>query len=121
MALGRGRQYRLAVTSNRDRKRQREQQGLSEPELRMLELLEEVVERFRWSQVLGYASSFLLREKLKISDEERDRVLKAAAAAVEKDGTLKDWQDRVAALKSDLLQSRRDIKRALRSGEAAAD
>jgi len=120
VAVGGDGQYRHPVTSNRDRKRQLEQQRLNEPELRMLELLEEVLERFRWSQVLGYASSFLLREKLKISDEERDRVLKAAAAAVEKDGTLKDWQDRVAALKADLVQSRRDMKRAIRSGEASA-
>jgi hypothetical protein len=106
------------VTSHRDRKRQLERQGLSDPELQMLELLQEVLERFRWSQVLGYAASFLLREKLKITDEERDRVLKSAAAAVEQDGTLKQWQDRVAAIKAGLVQSRRDIKRALRSGEA---
>jgi hypothetical protein len=99
-------------------------EGLSERELRLVELLEEVLERFRWMQVLGYASNFLLREKLKITEEERDRVLKAAAAAVEKDGKLAEWRERLARLKEDLVTSKREMKREMkrdmRMGNAGA-
>ena len=108
------------MTSRRDLKKRLISEGLSERELRLVELLEEILERFRWMQVLGYANNFLLREKLKISDEERDRVLKAATQAVEKDGTLAGWRDRLAQLKEDVVGSRREIKREIRKGKEGA-
>ena len=108
------------MTSRRDLKKRLISEGLSEREFRLVELLEEILERFRWMQVLGYASNFLLREKLKISDEERDRVLKAAAQTVENDGLLTDWRDRLAQLKEDLGGSRREMKREIRKEKGGA-
>ena len=108
------------MTSNRQRKKRLAQDGLTDAEFKVVELLEEILERFRWLQILGYTCNFLLREKLKISEEERDRILKASASAVEKDGTLKEWQDRVAQIIQDLKHSRsdirREVKRAKKSG-----
>jgi hypothetical protein len=58
------------MASDRKRKKQARMQGLSEPEMAMFELLEDVLERFRWLQVLNHTQSYLLREKLKISQDE---------------------------------------------------
>ena len=103
------------MTSHRDHKKRLRATGLTDPEFAMVGLLEEILERFRWLQVLGYACNFVLSDKLKLPEAERDQVLKAAAAAVEKDGTLKGWHERLARLKQDLVSSRREMERELRN------
>ena len=65
--------------------------GLTEAELQLTELLGQVLELLRWNQVLGYSNQYLLHEKLGLSPEERHRVMKAAAGAVEQDGRMQDW------------------------------
>jgi len=65
--------------------------GLTEAELQLTELLGQVLELLRWNQVLGYSNQYLLHEKLGLSAEERHRVMKAAAGAVEQDGRMQDW------------------------------
>lgn len=86
-------------------------QGLSEPELAMLELLESVLERFRWLQVLAHTQSYLLREKLRIPQEELDRVLEAASRTVDRDAQQRAWNEEFARIKSGLLEGRRGIQR----------
>ena len=77
--------------------------GLTEAELQLCELLGQVLELLRWNQVLGYGNQYLLHEKLGLSPEERHRVMKAAAAAVEQDGRIQDWGRRLIEIQ-DALQ-----------------
>lgn len=99
------------MVSQRKRKKEAERQGLNRPELEMLEMLEEILERFRWLQVLAHTQSYLLREKLKISEEELDRVLEAASRAVDKDACWQGWQEGLGRLKGSMLEARRGIRR----------
>ncbi|MCA8952255.1 MAG: hypothetical protein KDE27_22280 [Planctomycetes bacterium] len=77
--------------------------GLTEAELQLCELLGQVLELLRWNQVLGYSNQYLLHEKLGLSPDERHRVMKAAANAVEQDGRLQDWGRRLIEIQ-DALQ-----------------
>ena len=79
------------MTSNRRRKQKAQSLGLTEAELQLTELLGQVLELLRWNQVLGYSNQYLLHEKLGLSPQERHRVMKAAAGAVEQDGRMQDW------------------------------
>lgn len=90
------------MASRRRRKRAAQAQGLTAAELELVELLEEVLEAWRWSQVLGYANQFLLNQHLQITAEERDRVMRAAADSVEDDTLLRGWQQRLAAVRARL-------------------
>jgi hypothetical protein len=114
------------VTSLRRFKKQRDKQaeqlGVSSSELALVELLEEILESLRWAQVLGYANQFHVTQKLKVDQAERDRILAAAARMVDKDQKLHEWKERLAALKGDLLQKKRDLARARReiAGEGNA-
>lgn len=99
------------MVSHRRRKKVAARAGVTEAELGMLEILEELLERFRWLQVLAHTQSFILREKLKISDEELDRVLEAASRSIEKDGTWNRWQEGLGKLRGEILKGRRDIRR----------
>lgn len=99
------------MVSQRKRKKEAGRQGLNRPELEMLEMLEDILERFRWLQVLAHTQSFLLREKLKISQEELDRVLEAAMRTVDKDACWQGWQARLGKLKGSMLEARRGIRR----------
>lgn len=76
--------------------------GLTEAELQLCELLGQVLELLRWNQVLGYSNQYLLHEKLGLSAEERHRVMKAAANAVEQDGRLQDWGRRLIEIQEAL-------------------
>jgi hypothetical protein len=114
------------MVSIRKRKKEAAKAGLTEPELAMLEICDQMLERFRWLQVLVHAQSFLLRERLKIPDGELDGVLRAASQAVEKDATLRRWEEGLARLKGDIVEGRRAIRRERKKlargtrGEAAA-
>jgi hypothetical protein len=83
------------VTSNRRRKQKAQSLGLTEAEMQLCELLGQVLELLRWNQVLGYSNQYLLHEKLGIAVDERHRVMRAAAQAVEQDGRLQDWGRRL--------------------------
>lgn len=76
--------------------------GLTEAELQLTELLGQVLELLRWNQVLGYSNQYLLHEKLGLSPEERHKVMKAAAAAVEQDGRTQDWGRRLLEIQESL-------------------
>lgn len=99
------------MASHKKRKKAAAKAGLTEPEMRMLELLEEMLERFRWTQVLVHAQSFLIRDRIKISDAEMDRVLEAASRAIEKDASWLRWEDGLARLRGELIDARRGIRR----------
>jgi hypothetical protein len=99
------------MVSHRQRKKEAARAGLTEPELRLLELVDEILERLRWQSVLLHAQSFLLRERLQVADQELDRVLRAASQAVDKDATWRRWQEGVARLKGEILEQRRAIRR----------
>jgi len=109
------------MVSQRKRKKEASRQGLNPSELDMLEMLEEILERFRWLQVLAHTQSFLLREKLKISQEELDRVLEAAARTVDKDACWQGWQAGLGKLRGEILAARRGIRRERKSMKREAE
>ncbi|MEO6595076.1 MAG: hypothetical protein ABIP94_10030 [Planctomycetota bacterium] len=78
--------------------------GLTEAELQLCELLGQVLELLRWNQVLGYSNQYLLHEKLGVSADERHRIMRAAAGAVEQDGRLQDWGRRLLQIQAALEQ-----------------
>ena len=92
------------MTSRRRRKRQAQSQGLTEAELQLCELLEEVLGALRWSQVLGWGNQYLLNQRLEVTQAERDQVMRAAAKAVDEDGQLQGWQQRLDDLKERLAR-----------------
>ncbi|MCA8941383.1 MAG: hypothetical protein KDB80_02380 [Planctomycetes bacterium] len=100
------------MTSHRKRKREAKHRGMSVPELELCELLEEVLDRVRWLQILGYSNQFLLDRYVKVPDAERDKVLEAAVRAVDKDTDLEDWHERLARVKRDVARVRPAIRRA---------
>ena len=102
------------MTSLRKRKKQADELGMSTTELQLTELLEEILTSLRWAQVLGFSNQFLLQQKLKVTQEERDKVLSAAARMVDKDQKLHEWGDRLARLKGELLQKKRDFAKSKR-------
>lgn len=90
------------MSSHRRRKQKAQALGLNEAELQLCDLLGEVLELLRWNQVLGYGNQYLLHERLGLSPEERHRVMRAAATAVEQDGRIQDWGRRLLALQERL-------------------
>ncbi|HEX5050810.1 MAG TPA: hypothetical protein VFZ65_03475 [Planctomycetota bacterium] len=92
------------MTSNRKRKQKAQSLGLTEAELQLCELLGQVLELLRWNQVLGYSNQYLLHEKLGVSPDERHRIMRAAAGAVEQDGRLQDWGQRLLQIQDALRQ-----------------
>jgi hypothetical protein len=107
------------MTSRRRRKREAQSSGLTEAELDLLELLEEILDAMRWSQVLGYANQFLLQEQLSVTQQDRDRVLEAAAAIVAGEGRIQDWRGRLQRVRARLQALDRELKS--RRGGAAAE
>ena len=91
--------------------------GLTDAELKLCELLGEVLELLRWNQVLGYSNQYLLHEKLGVSADERHRVMRAAAGAVEQDGRLQDWGRRLLEIQASLEQ----IQARMRAGDGASE
>lgn len=90
------------MPSNRRRKQKAQSLGLNEAELHLTELLGQVLELLRWNQVLGYSNQYLLHERLGLSPQERQDVMKAAAGAVEQDGRMQDWGKRLLEIQESL-------------------
>ena len=90
------------MTSHRKRKQKAQSLGLTEAELQLCELLGQVLELLRWNQVLGYSNQYLLHERLGVPAEERHRVMRAAAGAVEQDGRIQDWGRRLLEIQDTL-------------------
>jgi len=90
------------LSKGRRRKQKAHALGLNDAELQLCELLAQVLELLRWNQVLGYSNQYLLHEKLAVSPEERHRVMRAAAGAVEQDGRLQDWGKRLLEIQTAL-------------------
>jgi len=99
------------VTSNRRRKQKARSLGLTDAELQLCELLAQVLELLRWNQVLGYSNQYLLHEKLGLSADERHRVMRAAASAVEQDGRLQDWGRRLIEIQEALQRIQQAMAR----------
>jgi len=109
------------VTSLRRRKQKAQSLGLTEAELQLCELLGQVLELLRWNQVLGYSNQYLLHEKLGIAPDERHRVMRAAAGAVEQDGRIQDWGRRLLDIQETLRQIHARLQpRPARDGAAEA-
>ena len=99
------------MTSHRKRKQKAQSLGLNDAELQLCELLGQVLELLRWNQVLGYSNQYLLHEKLGLSAEERHRVMRAAATAVEQDGRLQDWGRRLIEIQEALQRVQQSMAR----------
>lgn len=100
------------MTSRRKHNKQAKNLGLSDRELLLAELVEEMVEQMRWLWVLGYSNQYLVQQTLKVDKAERDKILEAATRSVEKDQKLHEWQERLARIKDEALRSKRGINRA---------
>jgi hypothetical protein len=98
------------VTSHRRRKQKAQSLGLTDAELQLCDLLGQVLELLRWNQVLGYSNQYLLHEKLAVSADERHRVMRAAAAAVEQDGRLQDWGQRLLEIQESLRRIEANLR-----------
>lgn len=92
------------MSKNRRRKQKAQALGLNDAELQLCELLAQVLELLRWNQVLGYSNQYLLHEKLAVSAEERQAVMRAAAGAVEQDGRIQDWGKRLLEIQEMLTK-----------------
>lgn len=82
------------------------------PELQLTEMLHEMLGEMRWMQILAYTNQYLLNQKLKVSQEERDQILEAATRAVDKDSKLHEWSDRLDRLKAEIVNIKRTVNRA---------
>lgn len=98
------------MVSHRKRKRDAQARGLTGAELELCELLAEVIELLRWNQVLGYSNQYLLHEKLAVTQDERKAVLQAAANAVEQDGRIQDWSQRLLGVELALRRIHADMQ-----------
>jgi len=90
------------VTSQRKLKKQAQALGLTHIEFQLVELLEEVLDKMRWMQVLAYSNQYLLNEKLEVSQDERDQILEASTRAVEEDQAMHGWHQRLESLKAEI-------------------
>lgn len=100
------------MTSRRKHKKTAQALGLTERELALVSLLDEVLDEVRWLQILGYANQYLMNRHLEVDAAERDRVLEAATRAVDKDAKLHEWRDRLARVKAGVLHVQRGMQRA---------
>ncbi len=100
------------MTSQRKRKKQARARDLTERELELAEIVEEMLDTFRWLQILAYSNQYMINRKLKVDDSERDNILEAATRAVEGDKKLHDWRRRLARLKAETVQIKRVVNRA---------
>ena len=115
------------MTSQRKRKKDAASRGLTTTELDLVELLEEILDSVKWLQVLGYTNQYLVEHKLDVPQDERDKVVEAAARTVERDRQLQGWferlgdiKHRVARVHPQIAKSRRQIQAEQRKGGGAA-
>ena len=99
------------MTSRRKRKKVAASLSLSERELMLAELCEELLDEIRWMQILSYSNQYLMNRHLKIDADERDRILEASTRTVDKDAKLHEWRERLARVKSDTLELERGVKK----------
>jgi hypothetical protein len=95
----------------RTRKKQARAAGLSPAELDLIELLEEVIERFAMLEVLSFANNFLITDRSRIAPEERERIFRAAQQAVAPESPVQVWRERLGRLKGEILEKKRAIRR----------
>lgn len=105
------------MSRNRRRKQKANALGLNDAELQLCELLAQIIELLRWNQVLGYSNQYLLHEKLGVTADERHRVMRAAASAVEQDGRLQEWGRRLLDIQTSLER----IEARMRAGDGGAE
>jgi vacuolar-type H+-ATPase subunit D/Vma8 len=79
------------------------------PELQLVEMLQEVLRDLRWMQILAYSNQYLLSQKLSVPEDERDQILEAATRAVDKDSKMHEWNDRLARLKTEIANIKRQV------------
>jgi vacuolar-type H+-ATPase subunit D/Vma8 len=108
------------VTSQRKLKKRAEAQGMTGPELQLVEMLQEILGEMRWMQILAYTNQYLLNQKLKVTQDERDQILEAATRAVDKDSKLHEWTNRLDRLKSEIVNIKRKVNRARKDIEQGA-
>lgn len=106
-----------SLTSKRKHRKQASRRGLTERELELTELLGEMLERLRWQEILAYANQYLIQGQLNVSREERDSVLSAATRAVDKDGKLHQWQERLARIKGEIQRSKLQLDQQMSADE----
>ena len=102
----------VSVTSQRKRKKLARARDLTERELELAEIVEEMLDTFRWLQILAYSNQYMINRKLKVDAAERDNILEAATRAVEGDKKLHDWRRRLARVKGETVQIKRVVNRA---------
>ncbi len=109
------------MSRNRRRKQKANALGLNDAELQLCELLAQIIELLRWNQVLGYSNQYLLHEKLGVTADERHRVMRAAASAVEQDGRLQEWGRRLLDIQTSLERIEARMRASDGASEAASD
>ncbi len=95
----------------RARKKMAQKAGLSLEEAELVELLEEVIERFRMLEVLAFANNYLISQRTSIPGEEREKIFRAALRAVEPESPVEVWKERLGRLKGEILEKKRAIRR----------
>ncbi|MEY2982644.1 MAG: hypothetical protein RL562_2871 [Planctomycetota bacterium] len=109
------------MTSRRKHKKTAQSLGLTERELALAELLDEVLDELRWLQILGYANQYHLNRVGGIDAAERDRILEAATRAVDKDAKVHEWRERLGRVKAGALHVKRAMARARRDQEQGVE
>ena len=95
----------------RKEKKKAKKSGLTFEEAELIKILEEVLERFRMLEVLAFANNYLIAERTSIPKQERDRIFRAAMRAVEPESPVKEWEERLAKIKGELVEKKRAIRR----------
>ncbi len=95
----------------RARKKSARKAGLSLEEAELVDLLEEVIERFRMLEVLAFANNFLISDRTSIPKEEREKIFRAALRAVEPESPVEEWNERLGRPKGEILEKKRAIRR----------
>ncbi len=95
----------------RTRKKIAQKAGLSLEEAELVDLLEEVIERFRMLEVLAFANNFLISQRTSIPAAEREKIFRAALRAVEPESPVEAWKERLGRLKGEILEKKRAIRR----------
>ena len=102
------------MTSQRKQKKRAEALGITSAELQLVELLDEVLESMRWMQILAYSNQYLLQQKLKVSQAERDQILEAATARWTRTRSCTSGRGRLDRLKGEIVNIKRKVNRARR-------
>jgi len=97
--------------NRREQKKRAQKAGLSPWEQEVLDLLEEILERFSMLEVLSFSNNYLITDRSRIPPEEREQIFRAAVRAVAPESPVESWRERLGRLKGEILERKREIRR----------